>query len=192
MQSSSSEIQMKNLRNTVCRKREMLTYWCVQTLKDARKGSELTQSLKYSIYSCPPPTSPICINSNERQDATNRKRKSWSLLLKAGSNFDYLGLVLTLFASYNKTQNSTLWTCTSDPWFLCWDCVLVFSTECYAHRDKCIPTEGIGNPWVNFCIMQSPLLYLSRLSARAYRVHISGWQEACWSIIVSFARMLKW
>ena len=44
-------------------------------------------------------------------------------------------------------------------------CVVVFSTWCYAHTDKLIPTEGIGNPWLNFRIMQSPLLYLSRLSA---------------------------
>ena len=49
---------------------------------------------------------------------------------------------------------------------------MVFSTECYAHRDKCISTEGIGNPWLNFCIMQSPLLYLSILSVRAYTENI--------------------
>ena len=74
-------------------------------------------------------------------------------------------------------------------------CVVVFSTWCYAHTDKLIPTEGIGNPWLNFRIMQSPLLYLSRLSARPYRVHISHWQYYRMimnqSIIVSFVRVLN-
>ena len=72
----SEKYSLQKQRNTdllVCANFEgpLLCWW-----PDA--SFELTQSLKYSI--CYPPTFPICINSFERQDATNRKRKKVSLV----------------------------------------------------------------------------------------------------------------